>query len=98
MEQERVQLQHQAACLAEQLDAVLADKFVPRPDVFDSDTPIDKTLAFLQQVIKVSVLLFSCCTLDVKHLSQGIDSYYMRLEIYCLISVCRSDSALSMIK
>ena len=54
MEQERIQLQQQAECLAERLDAVLADKFVPTADVFDSDTPIDKTLAFLQQVIKVS--------------------------------------------
>ena len=55
MEQERLQLQQQAESLAQRLEAVLSDKFVAR-SAFDADTPIDKTLAFLQDVIKVSPL------------------------------------------
>lgn len=55
MEQERLQLQQQAESLAKRLEAVLSDKFVART-AFDADTPIDKTLAFLQDVIKVSLL------------------------------------------
>ncbi len=55
MEQERLQLQQQAESLAQRLEAVLSDKFVART-AFDADTPIDKTLAFLQDVIKVSPL------------------------------------------
>ena len=52
MQQERLQLQQQAESLAQRLEAVLSDKFVART-AFDADTPIDKTLAFLQDVIKV---------------------------------------------
>ena len=63
MEQERLQLQQQATSLAERLDAVLSDKFVPRTDVFDSDMPIDKTLAFLQSMIEV---IASFCILPLK--------------------------------
>jgi len=55
MQQERLQLQQQAESLAQRLEAVLSDKFVTRT-AFDADTPIDKTLAFLQDVIKVSPL------------------------------------------
>lgn len=62
MEQERLQLQQQAMSLAERLEAVLTDKFVPRTDVFDSDTPIDKTLAFLQDISNVRTICFlSAC-------------------------------------
>ncbi|KAL0049434.1 hypothetical protein WJX82_002295 [Trebouxia sp. C0006] len=53
MEQERLQLQQQAESLAQRLEAVLSDNFVART-AFDADTPIDKTLAFLQDVIKGS--------------------------------------------
>lgn len=52
MQQERLQLQQQAESIAQRLEAVLSDKFVART-AFDADTPIDKTLAFLQDVIKV---------------------------------------------
>lgn len=55
MAQERVQLQQQAESLAQRLEAVLSNKFVPR--MFDADTPIDKTLAFLQDIIKVKSTL-----------------------------------------
>ena len=55
MAQERVQLQQQAESLAQRLEAVLSNKFVPR--TFDADTPIDKTLAFLQDIIKVKSTL-----------------------------------------
>ena len=55
MQQERLQLQQQAESLAQRLEAVLSDKFVART-AFDADTPIDKTLAVLQDVIKVSPL------------------------------------------
>ena len=56
MQQERLQLQQQAESLAQRLEAVLSEKFVART-AFDADTPIDKTLAFLQDVIKVSPLV-----------------------------------------
>lgn len=52
MEQERVQLQQQAESLSRRLEQVLSDKSVPAA-AFDADTPIDKTLAFLQEIIKV---------------------------------------------
>lgn len=55
MEQERVQLQQQAESLSRRLEQVLSDKSVPAA-AFDADTPIDKTLAFLQEIIKVNML------------------------------------------
>ncbi len=55
LQQERLQLQQQAANLAQRLEAVLFDKFIPRA-AFDADTPIDKTLAFLQDIIMVGLL------------------------------------------
>lgn len=55
MEQERAQLQQQAESLAQRLQQILSDKFVPAA-AFDADTPIDKTLVFLQEIIKVSML------------------------------------------
>lgn len=38
--------------LSRQLKAVLSDKFVPRAG-FDAQTPIDKTLGYLERVIAV---------------------------------------------
>ena len=66
MEQERAQLQQQAESLAQRLEQVLSDKFVPT-EAFDADTPIDKTLAFLQEIIKVSMLC--TCIRKLKHIA-----------------------------
>lgn len=51
--EEKRQLQLEAHSLAERLEAVMHDKFVPRAG-FDADTPIDKTLDFLQSLIGAS--------------------------------------------
>ncbi|KAL3144948.1 hypothetical protein ABBQ32_003454 [Trebouxia sp. C0010 RCD-2024] len=50
MHEEQRKLEREARSLALRLDAVLKDKFTPRTS-FDADTPIDKTLKFLQKVI-----------------------------------------------
>lgn len=54
MHEEQRKLEREARSLALRLDAVLKDKFTPRTS-FDADTPIDKTLKFLQEVIAVSM-------------------------------------------
>ena len=56
-EQEKAKLQQAADNLAEQLDAILHDKFATGSTGFDADTPIDKTMKFLQGIIMAS---FSC--------------------------------------
>ena len=58
MQEEKVRLQQEAENLAQQLQAVLNDKFVQR-HTFDADTPIDKTLGYLQSVITVRIII-SC--------------------------------------
>ncbi|KAL0019791.1 hypothetical protein WJX77_003107 [Trebouxia sp. C0004] len=50
-EQEKARLQQEADSLAEQLEAVLHDKFATTSTGFDADTPIDKTMKFLQSII-----------------------------------------------
>ena len=55
LHEEQRKLEREAQSLALRLDAVLKDKFTPRSS-FDADTPIDKTLNFLQEVIAVSAL------------------------------------------
>ena len=57
MEQENLQLQKQALSLSQRLEAVLSGKFGLEAKAFDSDTPIDKAQAFLQDVIKVCSLV-----------------------------------------
>lgn len=57
MDQEKAKLQQEADSLAQRLEAVLNDKFEPRTS-FDADTPIDKTLNFLQSIISVSTASF----------------------------------------
>ncbi len=52
MHEEQRKLQREARSLAQRLEAVLQDKFTPR-NGFDADTPIDKTLQFLEGVIAV---------------------------------------------
>ena len=67
MQGEKDKLEEEAHNLAQKLQAVLHDKYVPS-EVFDADTPIDKTLKLLQTIIGVgpcylalaSVLHASC--------------------------------------
>lgn len=54
MQQEQDRLQHQASSLADQLQAVLQEKRHWRRLSFDAETPVDKTLNYLQSVISVS--------------------------------------------
>ena len=57
--EEKRQLQLEADSLAQRLEAVMHDKFQPRAG-FDADTPIDKTLNFLQSCIGVRQLSTEC--------------------------------------
>ena len=51
---EKFRLQQEAKSLAQHLNAVLNDKFGDQNNKgFDSDTPIDKALSFLQFIIAV---------------------------------------------
>ena len=54
MHEQQVRLQQEAECLAQRLKVILHDKFQSHHSEFDSDTPIDKTITFLQAVIGVS--------------------------------------------
>ena len=63
-QEEKVRLEKETQALAEQLQAVLSDKYVPQTD-FDADTPIDKILKILQTFIGVSILSF-CLHLQIK--------------------------------
>jgi len=54
MQEEKLKLQEEAEKLAQQLQAVLNDKFVRR-NTFDAETPIDKTLKYLETIISVSL-------------------------------------------
>ena len=56
MSEEKERLRQEADSLAKRLEAIMHDKFEPRVG-FDADTPIDKTLNFLQNVIGVSTLI-----------------------------------------
>lgn len=56
MHQQNLQLEQEAQALAQRLDAVMQDKFKRINSGFDADTPIDKTLNFLQAFIAVSFL------------------------------------------
>ena len=54
LQQDKQRLESEAAELAQRLDAVMQDKFAHQSSSFDADTPIDKTLNFLQSFIAVS--------------------------------------------
>ena len=56
MQEEKSKLQQEATDLAQQLQAVLSDKYSHRR-AFDAETPIDKTLGYLLSVIGVSTHL-----------------------------------------
>ncbi len=61
IQEEKQRLEKEAQSLAQQLQAVLNDKFVPQRD-FDADTPIDKTLKMMQTIIGVrTFVLLMCC-------------------------------------
>ena len=59
MHEQQQRMQQEAADLAQRLEVVLHDKFSHRHGGFDSDTPIDKALNFLQGCISVSSCLSS---------------------------------------
>jgi len=52
LHEQQLLLQKEAEGLAQRLEVVLHDKFQHRHSGFDADTPIDKTLTFLQGVIQ----------------------------------------------
>ncbi|DBB14759.1 TPA: hypothetical protein ACH3X3_004373 [Trebouxia sp. C0006] len=51
LHEQQLRLQEEAQSLTQRLEVILHDKFQHRKHGFDSDTPIDKTLTFLQGVI-----------------------------------------------
>jgi len=53
LHEQQLRLQEEAHSLTQRLEVILHDKFQHRKPGFDSDTPIDKTLTFLQGVIGV---------------------------------------------
>ena len=60
MQEEKGRLEKEAQSLAQQLQAVLKDKFVSQRD-FDADTPIDNTLKMMQTIIGVRPFIWMCC-------------------------------------
>lgn len=54
LHEQHLRLQQEAEGLAERLEVVLHDKFGHRHSGFDSDTPIDKTLNFLEGIVEVT--------------------------------------------
>ena len=60
---EKFRLQMEAKALSQHLNALLNDKFGSQTGkAFDSDTPIDKALAFLQFIIAVCHTVLPCVT------------------------------------
>ena len=53
MQEDKARLQQEAEKLAQRLQAVLSEKSARR-GTFDAETPIDKTLSYLQNIISVS--------------------------------------------
>ncbi len=78
LEQEQRRLEQEAEGLAQRLDAVLQDKFASYS--FDSDTPIDKTLGYLQSIIKVLLV----CT----HIVLVVSSCATRTQQTMYVPVC----------
>lgn len=76
---EKFRLQQESKALSQHLNALLNDKFGPQINKgFDADTPIDKTLAFIQFIIAVcfwclllhqGLLALHCWTGIVAHCS-----------------------------
>ena len=59
IQKEKDRLEKEALSLAQQLQAVLSDKFVPQ-QMFDADTPIDKTLKMMQFIIEGGLMMLNC--------------------------------------
>ncbi len=59
LHEQQLRLQEEAHSLTQRLEVILHDKFQHRKPGFDSDTPIDKTLTFLQGVIGVRLSPFT---------------------------------------
>lgn len=60
---EKFRLQQESKALSQHLNALLNEKFGPQDSKgFDSDTPIDKALAFLQFIIAVCTTTQAACT------------------------------------
>ena len=73
LEQNRIQMEQQTAAiqrekdalqqstldLAQRLEAVIHDKFMPKSHI-NADTPIDKTLNFLHAFVAVSFAMLDC--------------------------------------
>ena len=61
IQREKDALQQEARNLAQRLEAIIHDKFIPKSHM-DADTPIDKTLNFLHAFI--AVCCCCCCLSD----------------------------------
>ena len=77
MHEEQRKLQREAKSLAQRLEAVLQDKFAPRSS-FDADTPIDKTLQFLQKVIAVCVADCGVCVTVSSSCEYGVSKLHQQ--------------------
>ena len=66
MQEEKERLRQEADQLAQRLQTVLKAKFAER-GCFDAETPIDKTLGYLQSVISVSAPEYTLTTQPVFH-------------------------------
>lgn len=77
MQAKQVRLQQEAKALSERLHAVLKDRFIRRVG-FDAETPIDKTLNYLQEVIMVR--LEACSSLNCT-LHWRLESYRLQHKI-----------------
>ena len=60
MHEQQVRLRQEADGLAQRLEVIMHDKFQHHHSAFDSDTPIDKTLSFLQAFIGVISCQCTC--------------------------------------
>lgn len=63
IQREKDALQQEARSLAQRLEAVIHDKFIPKSHI-DADTPIDKTLNFLHAFIAVCCCACYCLTMS----------------------------------
>ncbi len=88
IQREKDALQQEARSLAQRLEAVIHDKFIPKSHI-DADTPIDKTFNFLHAFIAVYCcgLLLSdhVCRRDT-HLPSCCDCTVMAAWYCCCLS------------
>ena len=60
MHEQQQKLQQEADKLAHRLQVILRDKPQKRSSDFDSETPVEKTLNFLKDIVAVSLYLPLC--------------------------------------